>query len=51
MANVLTQFTITEVIPGYWRVTFSNPPINLTGSPDLTCLGEGRRGRLSRPWR
>ena len=29
MANVLSQFTTTEVIPGYWRVTFSNPPINL----------------------
>src|SRR3984957_12251373 len=29
MANALTQFTITEVIPGYWQVTFSNPPINL----------------------
>jgi enoyl-CoA hydratase/carnithine racemase len=26
---VLTQFTMAEVIPGYWRVTFSNPPINL----------------------
>jgi enoyl-CoA hydratase/carnithine racemase len=25
----LTQFTITVPSPGYWRVTFDNPPINL----------------------
>ncbi len=25
----LTQFTITGQATGYWRATFSNPPINL----------------------
>jgi enoyl-CoA hydratase/carnithine racemase len=25
----LTQFTIREVTPAYWQVSFSNPPINL----------------------
>ena len=33
MTGLLTQFTITEVSTGYWRVTFSNPPINLA-DPD-----------------
>ena len=25
----LTQFTITEPAPGYWRATFDHPPTNL----------------------
>src|SRR5271154_1397398 len=29
MTVKLTQFTISEVTPAYWRVSFSNPPINL----------------------
>jgi enoyl-CoA hydratase/carnithine racemase len=29
MERVLTQLAIAEVVTGYWRVTFSNPPINL----------------------
>jgi enoyl-CoA hydratase/carnithine racemase len=29
MANDLTQFTVTEVSPAYWRLTFTNPPTNL----------------------
>jgi len=29
MTNELTQFTISEVTPAYWLVSFSNPPINL----------------------
>src|ERR1700734_712312 len=29
MTSELTQFTISEVTPAYWRVSFSNPPINL----------------------
>jgi enoyl-CoA hydratase/carnithine racemase len=33
MTALLTQFTITEASTGYWRVTFSNPPINLA-DPD-----------------
>jgi enoyl-CoA hydratase/carnithine racemase len=33
MTALLTQFTITQASTGYWRVTFSNPPINLA-DPD-----------------
>jgi enoyl-CoA hydratase/carnithine racemase len=40
MANVLSQFTVTEVIPGYWRVTFSNPPINLEDPDTILELQE-----------
>ena len=29
MSATLTQFTITGQATGYWRATFSNPPINL----------------------
>ena len=29
MTSSLTQFTITGQASGYWRATFSNPPINL----------------------
>src|SRR5271168_1535051 len=29
MTSELTQFTINEVTPAYWHVSFSNPPINL----------------------
>jgi enoyl-CoA hydratase/carnithine racemase len=36
----LTQFTITEPSPGYWRVVFSNPPINLLNSTTVLELGE-----------
>ncbi|MEV6171615.1 enoyl-CoA hydratase/isomerase family protein [Streptomyces sp. NPDC051954] len=25
----LTQFSLVEVVPGYWRATFDHPPINL----------------------
>ena len=45
MANALTQFTITEVIPGYWRVTFSNPPINLQ-DPDTILELQDLVGRI-----
>src|SRR5580704_14570339 len=38
--NTLTQFSITEPSPGYWRVTFSNPPINLLNSTTVIELGE-----------
>jgi hypothetical protein len=30
--DTLTQFSITEPMPGYWKVVFSNPPINLLNS-------------------
>ncbi|TXS35257.1 enoyl-CoA hydratase/isomerase family protein, partial [Streptomyces sp. uw30] len=29
MKLALTQFTVVEVLPGYWRATFDHPPINL----------------------
>jgi enoyl-CoA hydratase/carnithine racemase len=38
--NTLTQFGITEPVPGYWRVVFSNPPINLLNSTTVLELGE-----------
>src|SRR5690349_16493153 len=38
MTASLTQFTITEVTAGYWRVTFGNPPINLSDTDTLLEL-------------
>jgi enoyl-CoA hydratase/carnithine racemase len=38
--NMLTQFSISEPSPGYWRVVFSNPPINLLNSTTVLELGE-----------
>jgi enoyl-CoA hydratase/carnithine racemase len=38
MTALLTQFTITEVSTGYWRVTFSNPPINFADPETITEL-------------
>ncbi len=38
MAGSLSQFSITEVATGYWRVTFSNPPINLSDTDTLLEL-------------
>lgn len=34
MSEGLSQFTINEPSGGYWRVTFSNPPLNLL-DPDM----------------
>jgi enoyl-CoA hydratase/carnithine racemase len=36
----LTQFSIGEPAPGYWRIVFSNPPINLLNSITVLELGE-----------
>jgi enoyl-CoA hydratase/carnithine racemase len=36
----LTQFVITEVSTGYWRVTFSNPPTNFADPDTITELQE-----------
>jgi enoyl-CoA hydratase/carnithine racemase len=36
----LTQFSVSEPAPGYWRVVFSNPPINLLNSTTVLELGE-----------
>ncbi|WP_327099684.1 enoyl-CoA hydratase/isomerase family protein [Nocardia vinacea] len=38
MTESLTQFTITEAATGYWRVTFNNPPINLSDTDTLLEL-------------
>ena len=40
MASALTQFSVTVVAPGYWRVTFSNPPINLEDPDTILELQE-----------
>lgn len=33
--GALSQFTVTEPATGYWRVLFSNPPINLLNSTSV----------------
>jgi enoyl-CoA hydratase/carnithine racemase len=38
--NPLTQFSISEPSPGYWKVVFSNPPINMLNSTTVLELGE-----------
>jgi enoyl-CoA hydratase/carnithine racemase len=38
--DALTQFSISEPAPGFWRVVFSNPPINLLNSITVLELGE-----------
>jgi len=38
--NELVQFTIEERAPGYWRVVFSNPPINMLNSTTVLELAE-----------
>ncbi|AAY35804.1 MULTISPECIES: enoyl-CoA hydratase/isomerase family protein [Pseudomonas] len=38
MRSLLTQFTITDVAPGYWRVTFNNPPLNFCDPDTLIEL-------------
>jgi enoyl-CoA hydratase/carnithine racemase len=40
MVKELTQLTITDVLTGYWRVTFSNPPINLEDPDSILELQE-----------
>jgi enoyl-CoA hydratase/carnithine racemase len=40
MTKDLTQFTISEVSPAYWRVSFSNPPINLQDPDTILDLQE-----------
>ena len=38
MTAELSQFTISEVTPAYWQVSFSNPPINLQDPDTLLEL-------------
>jgi len=40
MTTELTQFTINEVTPAYWQVSFSNPPINLQDPDTILELQE-----------
>jgi enoyl-CoA hydratase/carnithine racemase len=40
MTTELGQFAVTVVSPGYWRVTFSNPPINLQDPDTILELQE-----------
>jgi enoyl-CoA hydratase/carnithine racemase len=40
MTSQLTQFTINEVTPAYWHVSFSNPPINLQDPDTILELQE-----------
>jgi enoyl-CoA hydratase/carnithine racemase len=40
MTTELTQFTISEVLPAYWQVSFSNPPINLQDPDTILELQE-----------
>ena len=39
-ATPLQQFAIEVRAPGYWRVTFANPPINLLNSTTVLELAE-----------
>src|SRR5271169_4201577 len=36
----LSQFTVAEPAPGYWRVLFSNPPLNLLNSTTVLEIAE-----------
>ena len=36
----LRQFKIQEPVPGYWRIVFSNPPINLLNSTTVLEIAE-----------
>src|SRR5216684_6583896 len=36
----MEQFTIEEPAPGYWRIVFSNPPINLLNSTTVIELDD-----------
>jgi enoyl-CoA hydratase/carnithine racemase len=40
MIAELTQFTVSEVTPAYWQVSFSNPPINLQDPDTILELQE-----------
>jgi len=40
MTSQLSQFTINEVTPAYWHVSFSNPPINLQDPDTILELQE-----------
>jgi enoyl-CoA hydratase/carnithine racemase len=40
VTSALTQFTINEVTPAYWHISFSNPPINLQDPDTILELQE-----------
>ena len=39
-ATELTLFKIEEPAPGYWRITYANPPINMLNSKTILELAE-----------
>jgi enoyl-CoA hydratase/carnithine racemase len=38
--QALRQFKIQEPVPGYWRIVFSNPPVNLLNSTTVLEIAE-----------
>src|SRR5271154_857207 len=40
MSTELTQFTVSEITPAYWQISFSNPPINLQDPDTILELQE-----------
>jgi enoyl-CoA hydratase/carnithine racemase len=40
VTSALTQFTINQVTPAYWHISFSNPPINLQDPDTILELQE-----------
>src|SRR6202049_147960 len=40
MTTELNQFTVSEITPAYWQISFSNPPINLQDPDTILELQE-----------
>jgi enoyl-CoA hydratase/carnithine racemase len=40
MSEKSSQFSITEITPAYWRITFNNPPLNLLTPESILELQE-----------
>ncbi|MCU1470445.1 MAG: enoyl-CoA hydratase [Glaciihabitans sp.] len=40
MTDLLAQFHISEPAEGYWRISFSNPPVNMLGTQTIVELQE-----------
>ena len=34
------QFNVTKILPAYWRITFTNPPLNLVNPETILELQE-----------
>ncbi|WP_221123240.1 MULTISPECIES: hypothetical protein [Rhizobium] len=48
MSAPLTQFTINEAAPGYWRVTFNNPPLSFCDPETLIEGAEQEQSEIVR---